>query len=93
MACDPINLHPAPPLIFYTYNLQKKSNDRHYIGHTTDLKQRLTEHNAGKCSHISAGRPWTIQCYLAFNTLKLAQDFERYLKTGSGHSFKKRHFQ
>ena len=35
--------------------------------------------------------PWRLKFYTAFETLELAQAFERYLKSGSGHSFAKRY--
>src|SRR5437867_11925678 len=63
-----------------------------YIGHTADLRQRLADHNARKCPHTSKFVPWKIKLYVAFETLEQAQRFERYLKSGSGHVFAKRHF-
>ena len=33
-----------------------------------------------------------MKLYIAFETHQLAQDFERYLKSGSGHAFANRHF-
>lgn len=32
-------------------------------------------------------RPWKLITYLAFDSQKLAKDFERYLKSGSGKAF------
>jgi len=79
--------------MFYAYILESIIvPGKYYRGHTDDLKRRLAEHNAGKCNHTSEHKPWTVKCYTAFETLSLAQKFERYLKTGSGHSFAKRHF-
>jgi predicted GIY-YIG superfamily endonuclease len=79
--------------VYYTYILESKSKAyERYIGHTTDLKQRLSDHNAGKCSHTSKYMPWKLKLYVAFETFKQAQKFEIYLKTGSGHAFAKRHF-
>ena len=79
--------------MFYTYILESTDNpNQRYIGHTTDLKKRLSEHNYGKCTHTSKHRPWKIKLYIAFETLELAQNFEHYLKSGSGHAFAKRHF-
>lgn len=63
-----------------------------YRGQTEDLKSRLADHNAGRCKTTSTLRPWRIRFYAAFETLQLAQDFERYLKSGSGHAFAKRRF-
>jgi len=52
----------------------------------------LAEHNAGNCFHTSKYAPWKIKFYAAFGSLDLAQHFEQYLKSGSGHAFSKRHF-
>lgn len=79
--------------MFYAYILESVPNPgTFYRGHTGDLKHRILEHNAGKCSHTSKGMPWEIRFYAAFETCELAQDFERYLKSGSGHAFAKKHF-
>jgi predicted GIY-YIG superfamily endonuclease len=77
--------------MFYTYILQSVSKPNElYRGHTSDLKQRLAEHNTGKCKHTAKFGPWKVKFYAAFETLQLAQDFEAYLKTGSGHAFAKK---
>jgi putative endonuclease len=79
--------------MFYTYILQSlKYPEQRYIGHTDDLKRRLSEHNAGKCHHTVKFMPWKVHVYIAFKEMNLAQEFERYLKSGSGHAFAKRHF-
>ena len=74
--------------MFYAYILQSLTHPaEHYRGSTRDLRQRLVDHNAGKCSHTSKFKPWKIKFYAAFETEQLAREFERYLKTGSGHAF------
>ena len=79
--------------MFYAYILQSERFPMEfYRGHSTDLKQRLTDHNTGKCSHTAKFRPWRLKFYAAFETLELAQKFEVYLKSGSGHDFSRRHF-
>jgi len=76
---------------FYAYILQSTTHPaQFYRGHTSDLKNRLAEHNAGKCSHTSKYMPWKVKFYAAFEKLELAQSFEQYLKSGSGHAFSKR---
>jgi len=78
--------------MFYTYVLESLSDPAHrYIGHTEDLRQRLEQHNAGKSPPTAKHAPWRIKFYAAFETLALARDFERYLKSGSGHAFAHRH--
>ena len=78
--------------MFYAYVIQSEQfPEELYRGHSSDLKQRLADHNAGKCSHTAKFRPWRIKFYAAFQTVELAQKFELYLKSGSGHEFSRRH--
>jgi predicted GIY-YIG superfamily endonuclease len=79
--------------MFYAYILESLTVPGElYRGHTVDLKQRIDQHNEGKCSHTAKFRPWKVRFYAAFETEALARNFERYLKSGSGHAFSKRHF-
>jgi len=84
---------PAGRRVFYTYVLEsiRKPGTR-YIGHTSNLRKRLECHNAGETRSTSKDRPWKVKLYVAFETRRLSRDFERYLKSGSGHAFAKRHF-
>ena len=78
--------------MFYAYILQSISQpEQLYRGHSANLKQRLAEHNAGKCQPTAKFTPWKIKFYAAFETEELARNFEQYLKSGSGHAFAKRH--
>ena len=84
---------PAILQMFYTYIIKSLSYpEKRYIGHTSDLQQRLFEHNTGRCIHTAKFTPWKLKIYVAFETLEQAQRFERYLKSGSGHAFAGRHF-
>jgi putative endonuclease len=56
-----------------------------------DLKKRFADHNAGKSFHISKFSPWRLVTYVAFTDQTKATAFERYLKSGSGHAFARRH--
>ena len=83
-----INTNP----MFYAYILQSITDPtQFYRGHTSDLKQRFAEHNSGKCPHTAKYIPWKLRFYAAFESLELAQQFEKYLNSGSGHAFSKRH--
>jgi len=42
--------------------------------------------------HTSKYRPWRVRTYVAFTKEKLAIAFEKYLKSGSGRAFAKKHF-
>ena len=63
--------------MFYAYVLESLSKPGElYRGHSEDLKQRLAEHNAGKCPHTSKHVPWKLRFYAAFESLKLARNFD-----------------
>ena len=65
---------------------------RHYVGSTSDLNARLAAHNSGKVSHTSKFKPWRVETAIAFRSKQKACAFERYLKSGSGREFDRRHF-
>ena len=72
----------------YMYLIESLSaQGERYVEMTTDLKQRLREHNQGRSSHTAKFSPWKLITYVAFNDQAKAEAFERYLKSGSGHAF------
>ena len=75
----------------YVYLLESNSGvGKRYVGLSTDLKRRLEDHNSGKSSHTAKFKPWHVVTYAAFTNKTKAEEFERYLKSGSGHAFAKR---
>jgi putative endonuclease len=77
----------------YVYILRSlKEPDRHYVGSTIDLRKRFAQHNAGESKHTAKFRPWQLATYIAFSKDDKADKFERYLKSGSGRTFSRRHF-
>jgi len=79
--------------MYYVYFIQSISVPyRYYIGLTTDINRRLTEHNNGKSIHTNKFRPWKIVGYTAFVDKCKAEKFEIYLKTSSGRAFAKKRF-
>ena len=75
----------------YVYLLESEAfAGQRYIGLTTNLEQRLAAHNAGKSPHTAKYGPWRLVTYVAFSDIEKARDFERYLKSGSGHAFAKK---
>ena len=75
------------------YIVRSESDSRcHYVGLTNDLDARLEWHNRGPSGHTTRYRPWTLVVSIHFQTEKAAVGFEKYLKSGSGRAFAKRHF-
>ncbi len=76
----------------FVYVLRSVNSGRPYVGVTSDGPARLAAHNAGLSRHTSRYRPWRIVVVIEFASEKRALEFERYLKSGSGWAFSKRHF-
>jgi predicted GIY-YIG superfamily endonuclease len=77
----------------FVYMLRSWSDhSRHYVGVTSEPNRRLRWHNESRSGHTIAHRPWSIVVSIEFPTERQARQFERYLKSGSGRAFAKRHF-
>ncbi len=77
----------------FVYILRSDSNpDRHYVGITSDVERRLEWHNFGPSGVTRHHRPWSLLVVVEFATERAAVRFEKYLKSGSGRAFAKRHF-
>ena len=64
-----------------------------YVGLSSDVDARLTDHNMGRCPHTASRRPWQLHVVVEFPDETRAIRFERYLKSGSGRAFARRHFE
>lgn len=64
-----------------------------YVGFTTkDICERIDEHNRKLTRTTAPNVPWKAEVVVSFADKKRAQEFEVYLKSGSGYAFAKRHF-
>ena len=66
---------------------------RYYTGVTSDLERRLDAHNAGRVPHTARYRPWVLDVVVQFADEARAVAFEKYLKSGSGAAFARRHLR
>ena len=71
----------------------QSSPGRYYTGLTSDLAARLIAHNEGLSKHTASGRPWSVVVAIEFANAAKAEDFEAYLKSGSGRAFAAGHFR
>ena len=77
----------------FVYVLRSESDpSRHYVGRTANVDERLAWHNAGPCGYTLQHRPWSVVVSAEFPNERAAAHFEKYLKSGSGRAFAKRHF-
>lgn len=77
----------------FVYVLQSLvDSERYYVGRTSDVATRVSTHNSGGSQYTATLRPWRLVVSLEFASEPNAAEFEKYLKTGSGRAFAKRHF-
>ncbi len=76
----------------YNVLVSESDPDCHDVGLIDNLENRLVSHNSGKVSHTSKHRPWRFETTVAFRDRLKAAVFEKYLKSGSGREFARRHF-
>lgn len=69
---------------YYVYILFSLSDGKLYIGFTTDLKKRLTEHSFGRVRSTKMRAPCKLFHYEYFINSKDAKAREKYLKSGYG---------
>jgi len=76
--------------MYFVYILQC-ADGKPYTGCTSDLDDRLHRHSSGHIPATKERRPVELEAYFAFKNKYTAYEFEKYLKTGSGRAFLKRH--
>ncbi|MEK7479337.1 MAG: GIY-YIG nuclease family protein [Patescibacteria group bacterium] len=70
------------------YILQSEKNKSYYTGYTTQLKERLRQHNHHEAKYTSKNTPYTLVWFCAFKNKQKALEFEHYLKSSSGFAFR-----
>ena len=83
-------LRPARRFVYVLRSVNDP--ERKYIGLAAHVSTRLYAHNAGQNPSTVLWRPWVVDVCFEFRTEQMAVRFEKYLKSGSGHAFAKRHF-
>jgi putative endonuclease len=73
--------------MFYTYVLKSQKDNKLYIGFSSNLRQRLLEHNKGKVGTTKVRRPLELVYYEACLDEKKAIKREKYFKTGFGRRY------
>ena len=74
---------------YYTYVLKSESDAHLYVGMTSDLKKRVSEHNKGKVRSTKSRRPLRLAYYEEFPEKTSARKRELFLKSGQGRIFLK----
>ena len=75
--------------MYYVYSL--KCKDGYYLGCTNDLKDRVARHEKGHVPATAERLPIKLDFYIAIKDKYTAFNLEKYLKSGSGRAFMKKH--
>jgi len=75
---------------YFVYIIRSESRSKTYTGFTTDLDRRIQQHNDNLGGYTKSRGPWRLVWYCVFSERDLAENFERYLKGGSGYAFAKK---
>jgi putative endonuclease len=76
--------------MYTVYILYSKSHDSFYIGYTTDIEIRISQHNDGLTVSTRNKRPWIVVYTEQYNDHIDAIRRERFLKNQRNKSFYKR---
>ena len=76
---------------YYVYLIKNPKNTI-YTGYTTDLENRMKQHNKDLSGYTKGKGPWELVWYAGFEKEAVALEFERYLKSGSGFAFARKRF-
>ena len=72
----------------YAVYILKCKTGHYYTGFTEDIQKRLKKHRKGEVHFTKDKLPIQLVYLSMFPDKKMACDFERYLKTGSGAAFR-----
>ena len=77
--------------MYFVYIIQSEKYGSFYSGISGNINKRFSEHNSGAVKYTSSKRPYKLIWFCVFGDKKMAFDFEKYLKTGSGIAFRNKH--
>ena len=65
---------------YFVYILQSERDGSYYIGHTSNLEDRLRRHNEGRSGYTRARVPWELVHQEVFHSKSDAMKREREIK-------------
>lgn len=74
----------------YVYVLKSIKYSKLYVGSTTDLDRRISEHNAGLSIYTNLYKPWIVIYTEKFVKIEDARKREKYFKSCAGRKFLKK---
>ena len=78
--------------MYYVYVLYSETHRKFYTGMTSNIEQRLSEHNRGKSKFTASYKPWKLVYQEGPYIGDTARKKEKYLKSAAGKRFIRSHF-
>lgn len=76
---------------WYTYLIRSLKDGSIYTGVTQNLTHRIYEHNNKLTGFTKSKAPWILIWYCVFSNQTKAEEFEKYLKSGTVRAFANKH--
>ena len=76
--------------MYQVYAIQSEKDGRIYVGLSSNLEQRIAEHNHGRVNSTKGYRPWRLFYKESCKTRIEARNREKQLKSGYGKEFLKK---
>ena len=73
--------------MFKVYVLWSEKLQKRYIGSTSNVEERIKNHNNGNSKFTKGGIPWKLVYQESFSTVSEARKRELFLKSGQGRKF------
>lgn len=73
--------------MYFVYVLKSVNNWRFYVGMTSNVENRVGEHNKGYTKSTKGYRPWSLFFFEECETRNIARQREKYLKSGVGKEY------
>ena len=73
--------------MFFVYIIYSLSLDKYYVGYTTDIEKRLTEHNTGISVFTSKAMDWKVKWSKTFESRYDAMNEEKRIKAKKNRKY------
>ena len=74
--------------MFFVYIIYSQKLDKYYVGYTSDITIRLTEHNTGISTYTSKANDWVLKYSSeSFHTREEAMKRERAIKAKKSRKY------
>ena len=77
----------------YVYVIRSEKDGRFYVGLTSNVEKRVSQHNAGRTRSTKAYRPWKLFFFEECLNRIEARKREKYLKSGYGKQWIKEKYK